>query len=155
MLKNIVFPQTKRCFSDARNWAQNQCGSFSLARAHPKPSHLGRPASGGLHTGHRKAQKYRNTGCGCTSPAAAKGRRRSGPVRREREPAGEIQSQPPPKRCTETPLSPQSNRQLSPWCRRRRLRTLAAPSAFAASLPNRLDNSSLGYRKCLPPLLDC
>lgn len=79
---------------------------MDLARAHPKPSHPGRPASGGLHIGHRRARRYRNTGYGRRSLAAGTGTRRSGPVRREGKPTGGMQSKQRRKRWTEQPLPP-------------------------------------------------
>lgn len=98
------FPQTNRCFSDARDLGQHQGQNVTLAKAHPEPSHLGSPASGWLHKEHRRARRYRSTGCGRTSPAAGRGRRRSGPVRLLGGLTGGMQSQPRPERWTTPPL---------------------------------------------------
>lgn len=114
-LSEIFFPQTKRCFNDPGVWGQSQGGSGTLARAHPEPSHLGHPASGQLHTAHRRARRYRSTGCDRMSLVAGKGKRRSESVRLETLPIRGIRSQSLRSGQTWRPLPPQDHSCPSPW----------------------------------------
>lgn len=144
------FPQTKRCFRDAGDWGQQQGWSVgTLAKAHPEPSHLRRPASGWLRTGHRTARRYRSTGCGRTTPAAGMERRRSGHVRLEERPTGGIHSRPPRIRQTKPPWPSWPHRRPSPWCRRRPPRSLWRPISRCGESVEPIGQLHLGFRKCL------
>lgn len=120
-----------------------------MARAHPGPSHLEHPASDWLHTRHRRARRYRSTGCGRMSPAAGKGRRRSEPVRREEGPTRGTESHPQRLRWTKPPLPPQSRVRQSPRCTHSRPRSLRRPISLrdnSAELIGQLRSGSVCLR---------
>ena len=128
-LSETFFPQggEKKMFQRLRD----QDGTAPLARARPETSHLGHPASDWSHTPHRRAPRYRSTGCGRTSPAAGKGKRRSELVRREGGPARGTESHSQTTGWTQRPSQPQARGLPSPWCRRQRPGRLPRPVSLS------------------------